>query len=74
MSWPDLSRRQTVQAARTTLHAWSSHVRRGSKSRRDQSGDKVRTAPLLEAALWQLHELGMTGWIRRAEELRREGA
>ena len=46
--------------------------------RRGEAGDpstslrasKERAAPLLDAALQQFRELGMTGWIKRAEELR----
>jgi tetratricopeptide (TPR) repeat protein len=34
-------------------------------------GDRERAAPLWEAALRQFREIGMTGWERRAEELRR---
>ena len=37
--------------------------------RRGDSGDVELAAPLLEAALTQFRELGMTGWIERAEEL-----
>jgi hypothetical protein len=46
--------------------------------RRDERGDPStslgaggdRALPLLDAALRQFREIGMTGWIRRAEELR----
>jgi tetratricopeptide (TPR) repeat protein len=38
--------------------------------RRDAPGDRGRAAPLLDAALRQFRELGMWGWIRRAETLR----
>jgi tetratricopeptide (TPR) repeat protein len=41
------------------------YVRRGAE------GDRERTAPLLEAALAQFRAIGMPGWSRRAEELRR---
>ncbi len=37
--------------------------------RRAAPGDKERAAPLLDAALRQFREIGMTGWVRRAEEL-----
>ena len=37
--------------------------------RRGQAGDKEQASPLLDAALEQFRALGMTGWIRRAEEL-----
>jgi tetratricopeptide (TPR) repeat protein len=38
--------------------------------RRGARGDMESAPPLLEAALQQFHALGMTGWIRRAVELR----
>ncbi len=37
--------------------------------RRGGEGDSERARPLLEAALRQFREIGMTGWTRRAEEL-----
>jgi hypothetical protein len=37
--------------------------------RRDAAGDADRAQPLLAAARQQFEELGMTGWIRRADEL-----
>jgi class 3 adenylate cyclase/tetratricopeptide (TPR) repeat protein len=39
--------------------------------RRDQPGDGDRARPLLDAAHRQFEAIGMTGWIRRAEELDR---
>jgi len=41
--------------------------------RRGAAGDGERAAPLLEAALEQFRAIGMTGWIKRAEELRVAG-
>jgi tetratricopeptide (TPR) repeat protein len=38
--------------------------------RRNADGDRARARPLLDAALAQFREIGMTGWIARAEELR----
>jgi class 3 adenylate cyclase/tetratricopeptide (TPR) repeat protein len=40
--------------------------------RRAAPGDRERALPLLDAALRQFEAIGMPGWIRRAEELRRE--
>jgi DNA-binding CsgD family transcriptional regulator len=40
--------------------------------RRGRRGDRNRAAPLVEAALSQFREIGMTGWITRGEELRRQ--
>lgn len=37
--------------------------------RRGAPGDKERASPLLDAALQQFRDLGMTGWISRAESL-----
>ena len=39
--------------------------------RRAEQGDAELAAPLLEAALEQFRELGMTGWTERAEELQK---
>jgi tetratricopeptide (TPR) repeat protein len=39
--------------------------------RRGQPGDLERAGPPLDAARRQFEEIGMTGWIRRAEELNR---
>jgi tetratricopeptide (TPR) repeat protein len=44
--------------------AWM-HGRRGAP------GDRERALPLLDAAVRQFREIGMAGWLRRAEELRR---
>ncbi len=37
--------------------------------RRGDTGDGERAAKLLEAALRQFREIGMTGWVHRGEEL-----
>jgi hypothetical protein len=37
--------------------------------RRGADGDRERARPLLDAALAQMREIGMTGWVKRAEEL-----
>lgn len=42
-------------------------------ARRAASGDRERSAPLLEAALVQFRAIGMPGWIRRAEHLLESG-
>ena len=39
-------------------------------ARRAAAGDRERALPLLDAALAQFREIGMTGWLRRGEELR----
>jgi DNA-binding NarL/FixJ family response regulator len=40
--------------------------------RRGRRGDRNRAAPLVEAALAQFRQIGMTGWIKRGEELQRQ--
>ena len=40
--------------------------------RRGRRGDRGRATPLLEAALSQFREIGMTGWVTLAEELQRQ--
>jgi tetratricopeptide (TPR) repeat protein len=39
-------------------------------ARRNTEGDRERALPLLDAAMQQFAEIGMTGWTRQAEELR----
>ena len=41
-------------------------------ARRAGDGDRERALLLLDAALAQFREIGMTGWIRRGEELRNQ--
>ena len=39
-------------------------------ARRSADGDRERALPLLEAAMRQFSDIGMSGWARLAEELR----
>ncbi len=39
-------------------------------ARRSADGDRERALPLLDAAMRQFGDIGMTGWARRGEELR----
>ncbi len=39
-------------------------------ARRAANGDRERAIPLVDAAMRQFSEIGMTGWTKRAEELR----
>jgi hypothetical protein len=39
-------------------------------TRRAEDGDNDRAIPLLDAAMQQFNDIGMTGWMRQAEELR----
>jgi len=41
-------------------------------ARRAAPGDRERVLPLLDAALAQFREIGMTGWVRRGEDLRKQ--
>jgi tetratricopeptide (TPR) repeat protein len=41
-------------------------------ARRGAAGDHERALPLLDAALAQFRDIGMTGWLRRAEDLRNQ--
>jgi tetratricopeptide (TPR) repeat protein len=40
--------------------------------RRAADGDRERALPLLDAALAQFREIGMTGWLRRGADLRKQ--
>ncbi len=42
--------------------------------RRGDAGDLERARPLLDLALHQFREIGMTGWVRRAEAAMTEGS
>jgi hypothetical protein len=53
-----------------TLRAVCDHDEALMYLRRNADGDRERALPLLDAALAQFREIGMTGWITRAEELR----
>jgi class 3 adenylate cyclase/tetratricopeptide (TPR) repeat protein len=41
-------------------------------ARRGADGDHERALPLLDAALAQFREIGMTGWLRRGADLRKQ--
>jgi tetratricopeptide (TPR) repeat protein len=41
-------------------------------ARRGGDGERERALPLLDAALAQFREIGMTGWVRRGDELRQQ--
>ena len=47
----------------------STTTKRSCTSAAAQDGDTARARPLLEAALTQFRDIGMTGWQRHAEEL-----
>lgn len=39
-------------------------------ARRGREGDATQVTSLLDAALAKCREIGMTGWVRRADDLR----
>jgi tetratricopeptide (TPR) repeat protein len=41
-------------------------------ARRAGDGDRERAIPLIDAALTQFQDIGMTGWVRRGEDLRKQ--
>jgi len=53
------------------LRAVADHDEALMYARRAADGDRERALPLLDAALAQFREIGMTGWVRRGEELRK---
>jgi class 3 adenylate cyclase/tetratricopeptide (TPR) repeat protein len=52
------------------LRAVADHDEALMYARRAAEGDRERALPLLDAALAQFREIGMTGWVRRGEDLR----
>ena len=54
------------------LRAVADHDEALMYARRAADGDGERALPLLDAALAQFREIGMTGWLRRGEELRKQ--
>jgi class 3 adenylate cyclase len=54
------------------LRAIADHDEALMYARRAADGDRERALPLLDAALVQFREIGMTGWVRRGEDLRKQ--
>jgi class 3 adenylate cyclase len=54
------------------LRAIADHDEALMYARRAADGDRERALPLLDAALAQFREIGMPGWVRRGEELRKQ--
>ena len=59
-------------AGRAPLRAVADYDEALMYARRAADGDRERALPLLDAALAQFREIGMTGWLRRGEELREQ--
>jgi tetratricopeptide (TPR) repeat protein len=67
--WWGEARRVLERQQALTLLAVVDHEEARMYARRGQGGDPARARPLLDAARHQFELLGMTGWIRRADEL-----
>jgi hypothetical protein len=52
------------------LRAIADHDEALMYARRGADGDRERALPLIDAALTQFRDIGMTGWLRRGEDLR----
>jgi len=68
-SWFEAARRVLDEQGARPLLAIADHDEALMYLRRGQPGDLERARPLLDAARRQFEDMGMTGWIRRAEEL-----
>jgi tetratricopeptide (TPR) repeat protein len=68
-SWFDAARRVLGEQGALPLLAITDHDEALMYLRRGQPGDLERARPLLDAAHRQFTDMGMTGWIRRAEDL-----
>jgi class 3 adenylate cyclase len=68
-SWFAEARRVLAEQGARPLSAIVDHDEALMYARREEPGDGDRAQPLVAAARRQFEELGMTGWIRRADEL-----
>jgi class 3 adenylate cyclase/tetratricopeptide (TPR) repeat protein len=69
MTWFAEARRVLVEQGARPLLAIADYDEALMYVRRGEPGDSVRARPLLKAAHRQFETIGMTGWIRRAEQL-----
>jgi tetratricopeptide (TPR) repeat protein len=69
LSWFDAARRALAEQGCRPLLAITDHDEALMYLRQREPGDRERARPLLDAAHRQFADMGMTGWIRRAEEL-----
>jgi hypothetical protein len=67
--WFAEARRVLGEQGARPLLAIADHDEALTYARRDGPGDAQRARPLLDSARRQFEAMGMTGWIRRAEEL-----
>jgi hypothetical protein len=68
-TWFREARRVLDEQGARPLRAFCDHDEALMYVRRGKEGDSDRARPLLAAALTQFEALGMTGWVRRAQEL-----
>jgi class 3 adenylate cyclase/tetratricopeptide (TPR) repeat protein len=71
-SWFGHARRVLAEQGARPLLAIADYDEALMYVRRAHPGDFERARPLLDAAGLQFEEIGMTGWIRQAEELNRQ--
>jgi class 3 adenylate cyclase/tetratricopeptide (TPR) repeat protein len=69
VSWFARAREVLAEQGARPLLAIADHDEALMYVRRGQPGDLHRARPLLDAARRQFEDIGMTGWLRRAEEL-----
>lgn len=69
LTWFGESRRVVEEQGARPLRALCDYDEAVMYVRRQKEGDSDRARPLLAAALTQFEALGMSGWVRRAQEL-----
>lgn len=67
--WFDEARRRLDEEGSRPLRAVCDFDEAVMHARRADPGDADRVRPLLAAARRQFDEIGMTGWLRRADDL-----
>jgi hypothetical protein len=70
--WFELARSVLDEQGARPLRAITDFEEARMHARRGAAGDRVRALGLLDAALPPFREIGMPGWVRRAETLKRE--
>jgi tetratricopeptide (TPR) repeat protein len=70
--WFSRARAVLEEQGARPLRALADHDEALMYARRGADGDRERALPLLDAALAQFREIGMTGWLRRGEDLRKQ--
>ena len=70
--WFDEARRVLEEEGQRPLRATVDFDEALAHARRNGPGDRERASELLEVALERFEPLGMTGWARRAQDLKRQ--